>query len=357
MKENNQEQNKKRRSKILAVALICIIVLCTLILYTTEKIFASSSKFFLQESFSPEELSTERFPLLQLLWTATEQILELITPILLPLLLIALFWLLLFTAKKIHYENKRFGRQVFGETCFIVFDAVLEFLGRFIRHAPVIALILVSAIGLNSIFVSVNRISKVMDNFQRIKELSIMVKNLSRVEDIARITMLKQSGEVGTPIVTKTYKIEILSEDGETVSEQEVVLKGNQIAIDSITVNFEYSEIETGRKQNIAYPYRVYSETMRAKDAVPLKCMFNNENLPVIYCLESNEIYGLSKDTFLKRLKELFAILQDESLSREMGIRSANGTVNHFIMKQGEICTISVEATGGLSVHRKLSLE
>ena len=184
-----------------------------------------------------------------------------------------------------------------------------------------------------------------------------MRRNLSRSEDIARITMLDKRVGVDPADVEKVYRVDILSEEGDVVSSQEVTLRGNRIAIDSITVNSEYSEIESGHRQNIAYPYRVYSELMKPDDAVPLTCMFNGEELPVIYCLEEDSIYGMTKDVFFKRLKELFDILKDEERSREMGIRSANGTVNHFVMNPGDVYDISVEATGGLTVHKKMSLD
>ena len=98
-------------------------------------------------------------------------------------------------------------------------------------------------------------------------------------------------------------------------------------------------------------------ELMKPDDAVPLTCMFNGEKLPVIYCLEEDSIYGMTKDVFFQRLKELFDILKDEERSREMGIRSANGTVNHFVMNSGDVYDISVEATGGLTVHKKMILD
>ena len=215
-----------------------------------------------------------------------------------------------------------------------------------------------TAVGLNALFLSVDRVNRIADNLRRAKELGIMVRNLSRADDVARITLLRQertASDAGG--VEKTYRIEILSEQGECVSEQELTLRGRAIAIDSITVNFEYSEIESGRRQSLAYPYRVYSEQMRPDEAVPLTCMFDGEGLPVIYCLEEASIYGMERDVFFRRLKELFEILKDEGRSRELGIRSANGTVNHFVMDEGEACTIRVEATGGLTVHRKKGLD
>ena len=344
-----REPKKKKWSKLISFVLILILVagLIFLLLKIVPKIYAGLS----------QSLSWNNAPVIQILWTVIKQIVSLLIPVLIPSLIVFLICFVLFAAKKVYYETKRFGKQSFGHICFVVFDSLQEFLARLIKYVPVIALIFVSMLGLNTVFVSVGSLRKTLDNMQRIKELGVMVKNLSRSEDIARITMLNQEVWGNSANVEKTYKIEILSEDGETISSQQVKLRGNQIAIDSIAVNFEYSEIETGKNQNIAYPYRIYSEYMKPDEGIPLTCMFNEENLPVIYCLESEEIYGLDKDTFFERLKELFSIIKDENLSREMGIRSTNGVVNHFSMTEGEVCTISVEATGGLTVHRKIFLQ
>ena len=364
MEENNQDlseidsqtlpedfkpRKKKVWPKLLAFALICILIagLAALLINVVPKIYAGFN----------QAVSWENAPVIQILWTVIKQIVSLLVPVLLPALAILLIWFALFASKKLYYECKHFGKQSFGQVCFVILDSAQEFLTRLLKHAPVIALIFASLVGLNTVFVSVSNLRKVVDNMQRIKELGIMVKNLSRVEDVARITMLGQTLRTGPTDIEKRYKIEVLSEDGETVSSQELVLKGREIAIDSINVNFEYSEIETGKNQNIAYPYRVYSEYMKPDEGIPLTCMFNEENLPVIYCLEADEIYGLTEDAFFMRLRELFSILKDENQSREMGIRSANGVVNHISMKAGEVCTISVEATGGLSVHRKTNLD
>ncbi len=300
-------------------------------------------------------LPLEEAPVVQLLWEAVKRGCRFLRPVTLPLLFILLICFLLFTAKRLHTERRRYGRMSGGESCLVILDSLQTFCLSIIKHLPLFAMLLVTAIGINSVFMSVKQLGKIADNFKRIKELGIMVKNLSRVEDVARITMLSQSGS--TTDLQKTYRIEILSESGDVVSQQQVTLKGNRIAIDSITVNFEYSEIESGQRRNIAYPYRVYSENMRPEDAIPLNCMFNDEQIPGIYCLDSSDIYGMTKDSFFQRLKELFEIIKDDDLSREMGIRSANGTVSHFIMNAGDIYNISVQATGGLTVHKKVSLD
>ena len=338
---------KKRLLLWLAFILSCFTALALLAVNVVERLLAGYGSY----------LSWENMPVLQLLWSALRRVLPLFLPVLLPVVAIIFVCFLLFAAKRLATESRRFGRLKAGTTFVIILDSFREFMFSFIRAVPVVVLLLVTAVGINSLFLSVNRVTQIADNLKRIKELGIMVRNLSRSEDVARITMLDRQVGIAPGDIEKRYRVEILSEDGAVVSSQEVTLKGNRIAIDSITVNFEYSEIESGRRQNIAYPYRVYSELMKPDEAVPLSCMFNDEELPVIYCLEADSIYGMTEDVFFRRLKELFAIVKDEDLSREMGIRSANGTVNHFVMNPGDVYNISVEATGGLTVHKKLILD
>lgn len=338
---------KKRLLLWLVFLLSCMTALALLAVHVVEQLLAGYGAY----------LSWENMPVLQLLWAAVRRVLPLFLPVLVPLLAILFVCFLLFAAKNLATESRRFGALKAGTACVIIGDSLQQFCFSFLKVAPVAAVLLVTAVGINSLFLSVNRVTRIADNLKRIKELGIMVRNLSRSEDVARITLLDRQVGVAPGDIEKRYRVEILSEDGAVVSSQEVTLKGNRIAIDSITVNFEYSEIESGRRQNIAYPYRVYSELMKPDEAVPLSCMFNDEELPVIYCLEADSIYGMTEDVFFRRLKELFAILKDEDLSREMGIRSANGTVNHFVMNPGDVYNISVEATGGLTVHKKLNLD
>lgn len=338
---------KKRLIVWLVFLLSCITALALLAVNVAGRLLAGYGEF----------VSWENMPVLQLLWAAVQHLLPLIMPLLVPVLLILFVCFLLFTAKRLSTESRRFGALGLGTSIAIILDSLQTFFLSILKYVPVTAVLLVTAVGINSLFLSVNQVSRIADNLKRIKELGVMIRNLSRSEDIARITMLDKRVGVDPADVEKVYRVDILSEEGAVVSSQEVTLRGNRIAIDSITVNFEYSEIESGRRQNIAYPYRVYSELMRPDDAVPLTCMFNGEDLPVIYCLEEDDIYGMTKDVFFQRLKDLFDILKDEERSREMGIRSANGTVNHFVMNPGDVYDVSVEATGGLTVHKKMSLD
>ena len=112
--------------------------------------------------------------------------------------------------------------------------------------------------------------------------------------------------------------------------------------------------IESGKMTNIAYPYRVYSENIASSDAVPLTCVFNEKNIPVMYLLKDADIYGIAPDDYFKRLQELFKIVQDPETCKKMGIRSFQGNALHIKPEKYDTYTIRVEGSGGLSLHKEL---
>ena len=154
----------------------------------------------------------------------------------------------------------------------------------------------------------------------------------------------------------KNYKIEMLALDGSVLSEETVTLVGDEIAVDFININFDYSEIKDGEQTNLAFPYRVYSEYLAPNDGIELHCVFNGEKVPVMYSFQREDIYGISESDFHKRLGELFEIIQNEEQSRLMSIRSTVGNVPHFVMSVGEEIIINVEGTGGFSISRQKPL-
>lgn len=250
-------------------------------------------------------------------------------------------------AKDAYKPTKKEIFSYFSENVHKAFMGIFKFI-------PKILLVVVVLIGLNSLIVSVTGVTKVVDNMKHIKELNTAVKNLSDSDSYTRITMLDEVSSGDLPI--KKYKIEILSDKGDTISSQEVQLRGKQIALDSINVNFDYSEIAEGAHYNIAYPYRVYSEVIPATSATELTCVYNDEEIPVMYSLENKDIIGMTEDSYYSSLKEIFEIIKDDAASKENGIRSTVGNLAHKEMKKGDIIDINIEGTGAITVKKHNSL-
>ena len=218
---------------------------------------------------------------------------------------------------------------------------------------PRIVIIVAVLVCVNSLLLTGGTLKKIMQANERIKELQTIVKNLSRSETVAKVTLESVKSIPGRKTPVRLYNVEVLSAAGETVSSQKVELEGNEFVIDCININFDYSQIASGEKSNLAYPYRVYSELVPAAEGIPLECMFNEDSIPFIFCLDETDIYGIREDAFYSRLAELMDVIRDDDLSREMGIRSTVGNAPRLRMNKGDVYFIDVEQTGGISAYKK----
>lgn len=320
--------------------------------------------------WAKDTVTYESVPIVALAVDILQPIVKAILPVIFPILAILVCIILIYSLVKTVEASSKSEKKLtanekiaaFGEG----FQKGILWIGK---SLPKLFIILVICVSLNSVFLSINNITKIIDDYKAVQEMKLAVKNLANSEAFARVSLINESsrdvksmagkGWSGTTVKNvpvKTYKIEILGSDGNTVSEQTLVLDGNQIVIDSININFDYSEIAGGEKFNIAYPYRVYSEIIPAVRAKELTCMFNDKNIPVIYCLNQKDIYGLENDVYYNRLAELFDIIKDDNKSKEMGIRSTIGNAIHLTMHKGDVIDISIEGTGGLSVSKHESL-
>lgn len=245
-----------------------------------------------------------------------------------------------------------------------------------LRNIIPIALCALLLFALNDLLLLYKTVDDALSLQKQVKELQMVVKNLTRNTDIARITCtgmetgLDSNGggrvSFGTAggttsstrstaggIPTKHYRISILNSSGKETESEDITLDGNEIYVDFAVLNFDYSQISTGDRMNIAWPYRVYSERMAAKDGNQLKCEKGKDGIPAAFCLPYDEIYGLDADTYDKRIKQLSLIVSDDARRREAGIRSFIGDAIHILLLPGQSCILRVEGTGGISVLRE----
>lgn len=299
-------------------------------------------------------------PLLRFIVTSLKTILPFIVPFVLPVLIvlavIILGYGIIGALSKLSEEEVRSSalnqeyRFSFRNFFFYFIHSAERVTGKIVEYLPKICVTVAVFIAVNFIFVGITKFGETFENLQKIKELKIVVKNLSRSDAVAKITLMNKVGK------EKNYKIEMLALDGSVLSEETVTLVGDEIAVDFININFDYSEIKDGEQTNLAFPYRVYSEYLAPNDGIELHCVFNGEKVPVMYSFQREDIYGISESDFHKRLGELFEIIQNEEQSRLMGIRSTVGNVPHFVMSVDEEIIINVEGTGGLSISRQKPL-
>ena len=213
--------------------------------------------------------------------------------------------------------------------------------------------ILIAVVAILSIVVALSGTVTKLDEFltlqQKIREYSLVMKNLDRRQKVARVECLKQ--ENGKTALLIVY----YNQDGHPVDggEERINIQGTDIFIDALVVNFAYSGIESGEKRNLAVPYRVFSDKVSQSKGVRLK-IAAPERIPYFLKRDDHQVYGLDKEVFDTRLSELLTLATDAERARKAGlIRSLYGNAVHRVMTKGDAFIMWVEQTGGLTIKEE----
>ena len=228
------------------------------------------------------------------------------------------------------------------------------------KFLPKIFLVVAVCIGANTLFLSVKNIGSIVNNQKRINELNMTIKNLSRAEAVAEISLVNEVKSPDAPYPIKTYKISVLNDEGDPIENQTQIftLEGNQLAIDTMNINFDYSEIAKGEHYNIAYPYRIHSDVVTSENGVPFECFSEDgTSYPVMYGLENSVVYSMDRNTYYKNLTEIFDIAKDEVRAAEFGIRSFVGQDIHEPIYEDETYRLFVTGTGGVKLSKVSHLD
>ncbi len=213
--------------------------------------------------------------------------------------------------------------------------------------------LLIGAVAILSIVVALSGTVAKVDEYlnlqQKIREYSLVLKNLERRYKVARVECIQQENDV------TTLSIRYYNQNGKPVNgnQQRIEIRGADIYIDALVVNFAYSGIESGEKRNLAVPYRVFSEKVAQKDGISLK-IAENGIVPYVYERAEHQILGMDKPAFDSRLAELLDVARDAERARKAGlVRSVYGNAVHRTVTPGDAFFIWTEQSGGLTIKEE----
>lgn len=274
-------------------------------------------------------------------------LLKILAPVLIVILIVGLVYigLLIVKAKFADKSEQKIPQLLLG-----AFSQASILL---IEKLPTLLIILAMITGFSFLVNFGTSVYKIYENQTRIKELTVFCKNLGNQDKIAQIIVgekgFDSDGEYGM------YEVDIYdSITGEVISENEYKIKGRDLRLDSMVINFEYSEIGGGSQKNLAFPYRIFSNKISPEDAIVLENLFTTDSPDTILDGEVEGMLGLSREAFRNRAKEFIEIIKDPLQSQELGIRSSYGNTITIPAnaEEGDEYAISVEATGGLSLKK-----
>lgn len=264
---------------------------------------------------------------------------------------IALFVLFVLAARR--YRVVSLSVKAAGERMsppIVLFElgaAFLHALLKVLRWVPLVLgglLVILLVGGLHS---SLEGVQTLLQRQERIRNLALAVENLSASRKVASISVLEyRNGE-------STLEVRVFDGAGgrRELSRKTLAVSGRDIHIDAAVLNVDYALVESGKRQNIAIPWRIYSENLAQADALPLGTLGDN-GVPHAFNRSDDEIIGMAPEAYRALLAELFSLRAEDRLLRSDGIvRSLYGNALHRIMRPGETWDLFLEASGGLSLR------
>lgn len=235
------------------------------------------------------------------------------------------------------------------EKVFLSFNVISKIIVKIISNIPMLLMVFIFLFFIVGLSKGINGMNEYIENQEKIKELKSIVKQLNRRYKVAEIEVINYSylsDESQLSIRFFDY-----AKQGFVNKNQQVTIKGNDIYFDAVVLNFEYSEISSGNKINLALPYRIFSEDVAQENGIKLSLTDEN-GVPLIYKRNENDVYGMSNKKYEAGIKELSEYISDKEKARKAGIKSIYGNAVHKRVRKGEIISIWVEQTGGLVIKK-----
>ncbi len=275
------------------------------------------------------------------------------------ILLIFLILYLIFTVMNAlrvrHLAHEAISRNLttpFIEKIYLTLSELVKAFMGIISKLPVLLavfLILFGVVGLSTAF---NTIDDFIENQKRIKELKIVVKNLDKSYIVAKLEIIDVNYAENITSLNVYYYDYAL--DDYLPDYQSVSLKGRDIYFLNYVMNFDYSEIESGKKINLVLPYKIFSEEVSKDDGIKLQTT-DSSGIPYVFHRDNDEIYGIDSSGYYSRLEEIAELMTNPEKARMEGVRSFYAAAPHFInrIKKGQKIVVWVEQTGGLVLKRE----
>lgn len=244
------------------------------------------------------------------------------------------------------------GRERSAGSAFLaVLDAALGSLLKAASALPTLAVLAAVAVSVVAVAEATRRVEEIAENERRIRELSAVVRNLERSVKVADLRVVDRSGG------STRFEIDFYdpSRGSGSVERRVLSIKGRDLYFDALVLNFDYSEIEAGRRVNIAIPYRVFSDEVAQMDGIPLGAA-DGDGIPYAWKRSDEDIYGIAPRAYRERLAELVALARSDAEARAAGIvRSVYGSAVHRKVEAGDRLEIRIEQSGGLTVKERFA--
>lgn len=254
--------------------------------------------------------------------------------------------------KLAHEAISRNLRVPFFEKLYIFFSEIVKAFMAIISKLPVLLGVFLILFGIVGLSTALSSVDDFIYNQNKISEMKTVVKNLNKSYIVAKMEITDVNYiENTTSLKVYFYDYEL---DDYIPKTQDITIKGHDIYFLNYVMNFDYSEIASGKKINLVMPYKIFSEEVAKDDGILLQTT-DKDGVPYIFHRDDNEIYGIDKQDYYSRLQEFAEYMKDSEKARKAGIKSFYAAAPHFVNKiyKGQKIVIWSEQTGGLVLKKE----
>jgi hypothetical protein len=187
--------------------------------------------------------------------------------------------------------------------------------------------------------------------YRDVKMLEAALKNLKAERKILEIKAAPVTIGDSRAIQAKItyYAYSPVKDNDIKAGESECMIPGKKLFVDFGLLNFDYSLIEKGEAKNIAFPDRLFSETLSREKGTNL--LFGNNTVPDTFNLEEKDIFILDKRDYQTEILKLVSAVTNEFSARKLGIRTAYGEAIGIIPFSERIYTFYSTEAGGIIIR------
>lgn len=185
--------------------------------------------------------------------------------------------------------------------------------------------------------------------FREIKTMEAALKNLRTDRKLAEITIqqVKSDESNAMNVRIRYFAYSPVKDQDIFTGEAAYTIIGRKLYINFGVLNFDFSMIEKGTAKNIAFPNRIYSDTVSYENGSDI--LARNNNFPLSFQLDEKDLFVLDENTYKNMMLSIFESVTNSDSARKMGIRSSYGEAFALSPANAEkVYTFVSTPTGGV---------
>ena len=193
-----------------------------------------------------------------------------------------------------------------------------------------------------------NGIKNVTDVFAMMKDrqaLETVVKNLKIERKVLEVTVVTVSSNTMQANL-KYFAYSPVKNADVMTGEKQITIAGQKLFVDFGVINFAYTLIEKGEAVNIAFPNKIYSESVAYQDGASI--LAADKSVPLSFKLADDDLYLVGGATYDEQIAKIFDYATNATKARKLGLRTVYGQAITVLPQAGKAVEFYSTAVGGV---------